>query len=34
MDEINADEVSTYMRGRMGLLLGPEFTLGPGLYKS
>lgn len=30
MDEIKADDISTYMRGRMGLLVGSEFTLGPG----
>jgi hypothetical protein len=33
MDEINADDVSTYMRGRMGLFVGPEFTLGPGVLQ-
>ena len=29
--EIRADEISSYLRGRMGLLVGPGFTTAPGV---
>lgn len=32
MEPIQAGEVETLLRGRMGLIAGPELTLGPGVY--
>src|SRR5947209_4571355 len=31
MERIRADEVGTYLRGKMGLVVGPGFTINPGV---